>query len=416
MIVSASDGSNSVLEKSKDEIFSPAVSVSVVMPCLDEAETLAVCIQEAQQAFLDGNIDGEVIVADNGSTDGSQQIAEDLGARVVNVVNKGYGSALRGGIAAAGGKFIVMADSDASYDFSHTPRFIDTLCEGHDLVMGNRFLGGIEPGAMPWKHRYIGNPVLSGIGRLFFHCPAGDFHCGLRGFRKDAIEGLELSTTGMEFASEMVIKATLQGLRIAEIPTVLRPDGRSRPPHLRSWRDGWRHLRFMLLYCPRWLFVFSGMLLFVVGMLVMAAIAVMERVPVAGVSLNVNSSLAAAMTSLVGFQLLITGAFARRFGSAVGVLPSNRLLDRVEGGSSLELGIVMGLLVLLLGGGLFVSAVLSWREAGFGQMGSGLTVSRVIPALTLVMIGIQTVFGSFLLSMIGLMPSIRGRTAEERDE
>lgn len=378
--------------------------VSVLMPCLNEAETLASCIQEAMQSFRDGNIDGEVIIADNGSTDGSQKIATDLGARVVHVTEKGYGSALRGGIDAARGRFVVMADSDASYNFSHTPRFVEKLREGHDLVMGNRFLGGIEPGAMPWKHRYLGNPVLSGIGRLFFRCPAGDFHCGLRGFRKDSIDGLALSTTGMEFASEMVIRATLQGLRIAEIPTILRPDGRSRPPHLRSWRDGWRHLRFMLLYCPRWLFVFSGMLLFVVGMLFMASIAVKGALPIGGVSLSVNSSLAAAMVALVGFQLLILGTFARRFATAIGIHPPNSFLRRVEGGASLELGILLGLAALVCGGGMFTSAVFSWRDAGFGEMSSALTVSKVIPAVTLVMIGIQTVFGSFLLSMIGLIP------------
>ncbi|MEQ9407785.1 MAG: glycosyltransferase family 2 protein [Fuerstiella sp.] len=402
MVAAVSVNRSGCTERNSDEHFRP--DVSVVMPCLNEAETLATCIQEAQQAFLDGNINGEVIIADNGSTDGSQQIANKLGAHVVNVTDRGYGSALRGGIKAARGEFIVMADSDASYDFSDTPRFVAKLREGHDLVMGNRFLGGIEPGAMPWKHRYIGNPVLSGIGRLFFRCPAGDFHCGLRGFRKDSIDALALSTTGMEFASEMVIRATLQGLRIAEIPTTLRPDGRSRPPHLRSWRDGWRHLRFMLLYCPRWLFVFSGMLLFVTGMLTMATVALMERVPLGGMSLNVNSSLTAAMVALVGFQLLIVGTFARRFATAIGMHPPSSFLQRVEGGASLELGIALGLAALLCGGGLFASAVLSWQEAGYGQMSSAITVSRVIPAVTLVMVGIQTVFGSFLLSMIGLMP------------
>mgnify|MGYP002630036864 CR=1 FL=1 len=232
-----------------------------MVPCLNEAETLAFCIAEAQQALLEADLDGEVVIADNGSTDGSQQIAEDLGARVVNVTAKGYGSALRGGIEAARGEFIVMADADGSYDFGHAPRIVDKLREGYDLVMGNRFLGGIEPGAMPWKHRYIGNPVLSGIGRLFFNCPAGDFHCGLRGFSKAAYERMGLTTTGMEFASEMVIKSTLNGLKIAEVPTILRPDGRSRPPHLRSFRDGWRHLRFMLIFCPRWLFVIPGAVL-----------------------------------------------------------------------------------------------------------------------------------------------------------
>ena len=297
-----------------------------------------------------------------------------------------------------------MGVADASYDFSHVPRFVEALRSGADLVMGNRFLGGVEPGAMPWRHRYIGNPVLSWIGRLFFKCPAGDFHCGLRGFRKDAIKGLQLSTTGMEFASEMVIKATLQGLRIEEIPTVLRPDGRSRPPHLRSWRDGWRHLRFMLLYCPRWLFLFTGFLFFAVGMLVMGAIGILGRIEFGSLALSVNTSLSAAMLGLVGFQLLIIGTFARQYASAVGLQPPNPMVQQAEERFSLEVGIALGLGALVVGGGLFVSAFLAWRSAGFGPMSAELTISRVIPAVTLGMIGVQTIFGSFLLSMIGLMP------------
>ena len=374
------------------------------MPCLNEAETLSFCIKEANDALAAASLSGEVIIADNGSTDGSQRIADEVGARVIAVRERGYGSALRGGIADARGEFIVMGDADASYDFSHVPRFVEALRSGADLVMGNRFLGGVEPGAMPWRHRYIGNPVLSWIGRLFFKCPAGDFHCGLRGFRKDAIEGLQLSTTGMEFASEMVIKATLQGLRIEEIPTVLRPDGRSRPPHLRSWRDGWRHLRFMLLYCPRWLFLFTGFLFFAVGMLVMGAIGILGRIEFGSLALSVNTSLSAAMLGLVGFQLLIIGTFARQYASAVGLQPPNPMVQQAEERFSLEVGIALGLGALVVGGGLFVSAFLAWRSAGFGPMSAELTISRVIPAVTLGMIGVQTIFGSFLLSMIGLMP------------
>ncbi|MEP3480174.1 MAG: glycosyltransferase family 2 protein [Fuerstiella sp.] len=380
------------------------------MPCLNEAETIKKCVLEIQQAFRDGNLCGEVLVADNGSNDGSQQIAEELGARVVQVPEKGYGSALQGGIATARGEYVLMGDADASYDFSHIPRFVDALRDGADLVMGNRFLGGIQLGAMPWKHQYIGNPILSWIGRLFFKCPAGDFHCGLRGFRKDAIERLGLSTTGMEFASEMVIKATLQGLRIEEIPTVLRPDGRSRPPHLRSWRDGWRHLRFMLLYCPRWLFLFAGFVFFAVGILLVGAIAVLGRVELGGLALSVNTSLSAAMLGLVGFQLLTVGTFARQYASAVGLQPPNPMVQQAEERFSLEVGIVLGLGASLVGGGLFVSAFLAWRSAGFGAMSAELTVSRVIPAVTLGMIGVQTIFGSFLLSMIGLMPQRSSET------
>ena len=377
---------------------------TVVMPCLNESETLATGIQEALSAVEANGIAGEVVIADNGSTDGSQAIAISCGARVVQVTAKGYGSALMGGIAAASGEFIVMGDSDASYNFGHVPRFVEKLREGYDLVMGNRFLGGIEPGAMPWHHYWIGNPILSGIGRLFFGCPVRDFHCGLRGFRKDAIERLQLSTTGMEFASEMVIKATLQGLRIAELPTTLRPDGRSRPPHLRSFRDGWRHLRFMLLFCPRWLFVMSGMSLFVPGLIVIATIGFTRGVRVAGTELSVNTSLAASMLALVGFQLMMTGTFARQFASAIGIHPPQRMLTRVERHTSLEFGIVLGLIAVLAGGLWFLSAFLLWRAAGYGSMSAELTVSRVIPSVFLCLLGIQSVFGSFLLSMIGLLP------------
>lgn len=383
----------------------PTVFASIIMPCLNEAETLEFCILEAQAALTEAGIEGEIVIADNGSSDGSQQIARRLGARVADVAERGYGTALQGGIAAARGQFIVMADADGSYDFSHTPRIVEKLMEGYDLVMGNRFLGGIEPGAMPWHHYWIGNPVLSGIGRLFFGCPAGDFHCGLRGFRKDAIQRLNLTTTGMEFASEMIIKATLHGLRIAEVPTILRPDGRSRPPHLRSFRDGWRHLRFMLLFCPRWLFVVTGMLLFVAGLMTMAAIAFTGGLKLAETEFSVNSSLAAAMTGLVGFQLLITGTFARQFAAAMGLHPQQPLLQRMEKHASLEGGIVLGLLAVTVGATWFTSAFLLWRDSGYGPMTATLTVTRVIPPLFLCTLGIQAVFGSFLVSMISLLPN-----------
>lgn len=379
--------------------------ITVLLPCLNEAETLEACLLEIQAALVEAGLQGEIVVADNGSTDGSQAIAQNLGARVVSVTERGYGAALQGGIAAARGQFIVMADADGSYDFSHTPRIVEKLMEGYDLVMGNRFLGGIEPGAMPWHHYWIGNPVLSGIGRLFFGCPAGDFHCGLRGFRKDAIQRLNLTTTGMEFASEMIIKATLHGLCIAEVPTILRPDGRSRPPHLRSFRDGWRHLRFMLLFCPRWLFVVTGMLLFVAGLMTMAAIAFTDGLKLAETEFSVNSSLAAAMTGLVGFQLLITGTFARQFAAAMGLHPQQPLLQRMEKHASLEGGIVLGLLAVTVGATWFTSAFLLWRDSGYGPMTATLTVTRVIPSLFLCTLGIQAVFGSFLVSMISLLPN-----------
>src|SRR5207245_7527261 len=264
-----------------------AVEVSIVMPCLDEVETLATCIARAREAIEKGGYAAEIIVADNGSSDGSQLIARELGARVVDVQRKGYGSALIGGIDAAQGRFVVMGDADASYDFAAISPLIAELREGYDLVVGNRFLGGIQPGAMPWSHRWVGNPVLTWISRVFFHTPVGDMHCGLRAFRKDAFERMQLRAAGMEFASEMVIKASLKGMRISEVPVVLRPDGRSRPPHLRTWRDGWRHLRFMLLFSPRWLFLYPGLALLVIG-LGLSALLVAGALRLGGVRLDIH--------------------------------------------------------------------------------------------------------------------------------
>ncbi|MCA8997016.1 MAG: glycosyltransferase family 2 protein [Planctomycetaceae bacterium] len=380
------------------------LDVSIVMPCLNEAETLEFCIVEAQAALAESGLRGEIVIADNGSTDGSREIAARLGARVVEISQKGYGSALLGGIAATRGEFIVMGDADASYDFGQVSSIVSKLQEGYELVMGNRFLGGVQPGAMPWHHRYIGNPLLSGVGRLFFRCPARDFHCGLRGFRKDAISQLDLSTSGMEFASEMLIKATLGGLKIVEVPTVLRPDGRSRPPHLRSFRDGWRHLRFMLLYCPFWLFAVLGMLLFLAGTLFMGLIAVTGGLIIGSITLSVNTSSASAMVALVGCQLVILAAFARRLFTAMGVQPEPRVLALIERHVTLEIGVLGGLFVVLLGSLWFGTAFLEWRAADYGGMTSDLSVRTVIPSLTLILVGVQVVFGSFLMSIIGLIP------------
>ena len=248
------------------------LELTILMPCLNEAETLAICVRQAVAAIEASGVAGEVVVADNGSTDGSQEIARAEGARVVDVPTRGYGAALIAGIEAARGKYVMMADADASYHFEHLPRFLPRLDEGYDLVMGNRFAGAIERGAMPPLHKYIGNPILSAVGRIFFSIPVRDFHCGLRAFRRDRILGLNLRTTGMEFASEMVVKSGLAGLRMTEVPTTLSPDGRSRPPHLRSWRDGWRHLRFLLLYSPRWLFFYPGLAALAVGVALAAAL------------------------------------------------------------------------------------------------------------------------------------------------
>src|ERR1700674_6097231 len=280
------------------------VELSVVMPCLNEAATVGICVKKAIEALDRHRIRGEVIIADNGSSDGSQQIAREMGARVVNVERRGYGSALQSGIAAAHGQFVLMGDADDTYDFSQLDQFVAKLREGYDLVMGNRFRGKILPGAMPALHRYLGNPVLTGLGRLFFKSPVGDFHCGLRAFRKDAIEELGLRTLGMEFASEMVVKATAFGLRITEIPTTLAPDRRDRAPHLRTWRDGWRHLRFLLLYSPRWLFLYPGMALFVLGAVV-GALLLPGPVMIGNVGFDVSTMMFAAMAILIGFQSIV---------------------------------------------------------------------------------------------------------------
>src|SRR5271169_5433675 len=284
--------------------------VTILMPCLNEAETLAYCVRQAVAALRDNNIAGEVVVADNGSTDGSQQIATDEGARVVPVPVRGYGAALLAGIEAARGQYVLMADADASYDFGQLPRFLTKLEAGNDLVMGNRFSGEIKPGAMPPLHRYLGNPVLSYIGRLFFKIPARDFHCGIRAFRRDAILGLNLRTTGMEFASEMVVKSSLGNLRLAEVPATLAPDGRSRPPHLRTWRDGWRHLRFLLLFSPRWLFFIPGIVMIVLGLIIGGATAT-GPITIGGVTFDVDTMVAAGALVVIGFQSVLLWLFTR---------------------------------------------------------------------------------------------------------
>src|SRR5437763_6666513 len=380
---------------------SDEIELSIVMPCLNEAETLAACIRKAQIGLQRAGARGEIIVADNGSTDGSQKIAQDLGARVVPVAEKGYGSALRGGIEAARGTYVIMGDADDSYDFSSIEGFVIKLREGFDLVMGNRFLGGIDPGAMPWKHRWIGNPVLSAIGRLFFHSPAGDFHCGLRGFRKDAYQRLNLRTTGMEFASEMVVRASLMQMRIAEVPIRLHKDGRCRPPHLRSWRDGWRHLRFMLLYSPRWLFLMPGAILFVASLLLAVWLLPGGR-QVGGAVLDIHTLLVATFLAIAGYQIVVFALFTKIFAMTEGFHGSHTHLTRVPRFVSLETGVVGGLLLVVAGAVWLVVAVLGWRHAGFGQLDPRVTMRQVIPAGALLTFGVQTIFASFFLSILGL--------------
>ena len=381
------------------------VQLTILMPCLNEAETIAQCIGKAKIGIQRAGVTGEVLIADNGSTDGSQAIAEKLGARMVPVKEKGYGNALRGGIAAARGKYILMGDADDSYDFSEADRFVKKFQEGYDLVMGCRLpIGGgtIMPGAMPWKNRWIGNPSLSFIGRLFFKCPAHDFHAGLRAFTKEALEKMELQTTGMEFASEMVIKATLKKFRIAEVPITLHKDGRSRPPHLKPWRDGWRHLRFMLIYSPRWLFLVPGLAVSGAGM-VLSAVLAAEDVQVGGIQLNVGSLMMACMAIVVGFQLMAFAFFTKVFAIAEGLLPEDPKLTRVFKIFTLEKGLIAGLLVLLAGAVMFLRALWLWKNAHFGLLHSTEeNLRRLIPAGTLIVLGIQGIFSSFFMSVLGL--------------
>jgi glycosyltransferase involved in cell wall biosynthesis len=384
---------------------SDLIVFSIVMPCLNEAETIARCIEKAQVGIQRAGVPGEIIIADNGSTDGSQAIAKKLGARVVPVKEKGYGNALRGGIRAALGKWIIMADADDSYDFSEADRFVKKLQEGFDLVMGCRLpIGGgtILPGAMPWKNRWLGNPVLSFIGRFFFKCPAHDFHCGMRGFTRAAFEKMELQTTGMEFASEMVIKATFKKFKISEVPITLHPDGRSRPPHLNPWRDGWRHLRFMLLYSPRWLFLAPGFLLSALGIIFAAALSVHD-LKIGGIELNVGTLMMACMAVIVGFQLIAFAFFTRVFAVAEGLLPDDPKFARVFKIFTLEKGIVAGLAVLLVGTILFLRALWLWQLADFGLLPSTEeNLRRLIPAATLMILGVQGIFSSFFMSVLGL--------------
>ena len=377
------------------------VELSIVMPCLDEAETLASCIQKAQRAIEKSNLRAEIIVADNGSTDGSQAIANELGARVVDVTKKGYGRALIGGIDAAQGRFVIMGDADASYDFGAIAPFVEKLNQGYDLVLGNRFLGGIEHGAMPWSHRWLGNPVLTWISHGFFNTPVGDTHCGLRAFTKDAYDRMQLRATGMEFASEMVIKASLKGMRITEVPVVLHPDGRSRPPHLRTWRDGWRHLRFMLLFSPRWLFLYPGLALFFVGAVLSAAL-IAGPLHIGSLRLDIHTLLVAGFACLIGYQLVLFAVFTKIFAIREGFHPPHPLLERVFDHITLEVGLLAGALMALGGFAGLVAAVVSWQSVGFGSLDPALTMREVIPSVVLLALGTQTVFASFFISILAI--------------
>jgi hypothetical protein len=372
------------------------------MPCLNEAATVGDCVKQAREALAKYGITGEIVVADNGSTDGSRELAAAAGARVVPVPLRGYGSALLTGIASARGEYVVMGDADGSYDFFAIDAFVAKLREGYDLVMGNRFKGGVAEGAMPFLHRWLGNPVLSFLGRLFFSSDVGDFHSGLRGFRRSPILALDLRTTGMEFASEMVVKASVQGLRMTEVPVRLGPDKRGRPPHLRTWRDGWRHLRFLLLYSPRWLFLYPGALLMIAGALVGAWLLPGERA-VGPVRLDVHTLIYAAAAVVLGYQAVIFAIFTKTFAISEGLLPEDPRLSRLYRYVTLETGIVGGLLLIVVGVVLAATAIGIWQTQGFGPIVDVPRTLRVVIVSSLsITLGAQTVFASFFLSVLGL--------------
>ncbi len=375
----------------------PNLELTILMPCLNEARTLPVCIAKARRFLADYGVQGEVLIADNGSEDGSQQIARDAGARVVNVPVRGYGAALIAGVRAARGRYVIMGDADDSYDFLALRPFIDELRRGTELVMGNRFRGGIADGAMPALHRYLGNPVLSGIGRLLFRVPIRDFHCGLRGFSRDRILGLNLNSTGMEFASEMVVKASLAGCSIAEVPTTLSPDGRDRPPHLRSWRDGWRHLRFLLAFNPVWLLLYPGLALLALGLGAQLALA-FGPVALGSVVLDIHTLLYAGAASIVGLQLVIFSLF---FGAASQALGVRTAHSRVSGwlldSFTLERGLVLGGACLVSGLAWAVYSVMLWSSADFAQLEPQRVMRIAIPAVTLTVAGIEIAFASFFI-------------------
>ncbi|GAO30515.1 dolichol-p-glucose synthetase [Geofilum rubicundum JCM 15548] len=372
------------------------------MPCLNEEETLTQCIGKAKKAIEAYNIDAEILIADNGSTDRSIEIATELGARVLHVKSKGYGSALSAGIEHAKGRYVIMGDSDDSYDFGDVPRFLDKLKEGNDLVMGNRFQGGIEPGAMPFLHKYLGNPVLSFTGRLFFNIPVNDFHCGLRAFDRDAVLNLGLSTSGMEFASEMVVKAALHNLKIAEIPTKLSQDGRSRPPHLNTWQDGWRHLRFLLLYSPKWLFLYPGLALVLFG-LIITSILYATPVTINNVTFDIHTMLYFSMLTVVGSQIVLFYYLSKFYAAKSSLIPGGEIwIQQFNRWFSLEKGIGLGAFFLLAGVALAISSFLVWSKYAYGDLEPETVLRLVIPAVTFVLLGVQLVFNSFFISVLGL--------------
>lgn len=377
------------------------IELSIIMPCLNEAETLETCIRKAQSYLDHSGVRGEIVVGDNGSTDGSQEIARRCGARVIDIPLRGYGAALYGATQAARGKYCIMGDSDDSYDFTNLDGFLAKLRAGYDLVMGNRFKGGIKPGAMPWKNRYIGNPVLSTIGKTLFRSPMGDFHCGLRGYSKVAFQKMDLRTTGMEYASEIVIKATILGMKVTEVPTTLSPDGRSRPPHLRPYRDGWRHLRFMLLFSPNWLFLYPGLALILLGLFVGGTI-LHHPVLLGHVRLGLDTMIFCGASIVMGFQAVLFAVLSRRYAMQEGLYPKAASRGFSFWNLSLEWGLFIGFTVLFIGIAIAIYALYTWGQHGFGELVTEHIARLVIPSSIAMSLGFEIILSSFLMSTLAL--------------
>ena len=390
------------------------MELTILMPCLDEAETITTCVAKGLTFLRSDGVSGEVLVADNGSTDGSRDLAAQAGARVVLVEERGYGAALRAGIRSARGRYVIMGDADESYDFEHLGAFMDRLRAGDDLVMGNRFQGGIEAGAMPLLHRWLGNPVLSWLGRLFFGVKVGDFHCGLRGFDRAAMIRLDLHTTGMEFASEVIVASALAGHTISEVPTTLRKDGRSRPPHLRTFRDGWRHLRFLLLYSPRWLFLYPGLVVLVLGLISTVALSI-GPIELGSVGFDIGTLLYSSAAVVLGYQSVLFALLTRRYGERVALLPERQHLNWLKRTISLERGMGAGALLIVFGFVLATISFVRWRDVGYGALDGARTVRIVVPATLGLMLGVQTIFASLFWSIMGIETETgRARRTEVR--
>lgn len=370
--------------------------LTILMPCLNEAETLEICIKKAKTFLQENGVNGEVLIADNGSTDGSREIAEKAGARVVPVAERGYGAALIGGCNAALGEYVIMGDADDSYDFLHLMPFLEKLREGYDLVMGNRFQGGIAKGAMPPLHRYIGNPVLSFIGRLFYSSDIGDFHCGLRGYKRESILRIGLQTTGMEYASEMVVKATLYKLKIAEVPTTLSPDGRSHAPHLRSFHDGWRHLKFLLMHSPKWLFFYPGVFFVTLGIVLMV-VAMFGKLQIGSVEFDINTMLYAAAMLIIGVNSILFDTFTKGYARSTGFIPTE---EKKQGFFTVDRGIFLGAVLFIVGLALTITALVVWNRASFGALDPQRVMRITIPAVAFMIVGIQILFGSFFVGIL----------------